>query len=119
MLCGARGFCFLPSLSEGLLAGERFRVFGDRPLAEVSMRGAYGAGAVIKRIFDFTCAALLILATSPLLLAAALLVLATNGRPSSCGRTASVSMAGASECGSCAPCTSATLCTALPKATSV
>ncbi len=81
MLCGARGFCFLPSLSEGLLAGERFRVFGDRPLAEVSMRGAYGAGAVIKRIFDFTGATLLILATSPLLLAAALLVLVTNGRP--------------------------------------
>jgi lipopolysaccharide/colanic/teichoic acid biosynthesis glycosyltransferase len=81
MLCGARGFCFLPSLSEGLLAGERFRVFGDRPLAEVSMRGAFGAGAVIKRIFDFTGAALLILATSPLLLAAALLVLVTSGRP--------------------------------------
>jgi lipopolysaccharide/colanic/teichoic acid biosynthesis glycosyltransferase len=81
MLCGARGFCFLPSLSEGLLAGERFRVFGDRPLAEVSMRGAYGAGAVIKRIFDFTGAALLILAASPLLLATALLVLVTNGRP--------------------------------------
>jgi lipopolysaccharide/colanic/teichoic acid biosynthesis glycosyltransferase len=81
MLCGARGFCFLPSLSEGLLAGERFRVFGDRPLAEVSMRGAYGAGAVAKRIFDLAGASLLILAASPLLLASALLVLISNGGP--------------------------------------
>jgi lipopolysaccharide/colanic/teichoic acid biosynthesis glycosyltransferase len=81
MLCGARGFCFLPSLSEGLLAGERFRVFGDRPLAEVSMRGAYGAGAVAKRIFDFAIASLLVLAASPLLVASALLVLVSNGRP--------------------------------------
>jgi exopolysaccharide biosynthesis polyprenyl glycosylphosphotransferase len=81
MLCGARGFCFLPSLSEGLLAGERFRIFGDRPLAEVSMRGAYGAGAVVKRIFDIIGAALLIMATSPLLIASALLVLISSGRP--------------------------------------
>jgi lipopolysaccharide/colanic/teichoic acid biosynthesis glycosyltransferase len=81
MLCGARGFCFLPSLSEGLLAGERFRIFGDRPLAEVSMRGAYGAGAVAKRIFDIAGASVLILATSPLLIASALLVLISNGRP--------------------------------------
>lgn len=81
LLCGARGFCFLPSLSEGLLAGERFRVFGDRPLAEVSMRGAYGAGAVAKRIFDFTVAALLILSASPLLLLSAFLILVSNGRP--------------------------------------
>ncbi len=81
LLCGARGFCFLPSLSEGLLAGERFRVFGDRPLAEVSMRGAYGAGAVAKRVFDFTGAALLLLAASPLLLLSAFLILVSNGRP--------------------------------------
>lgn len=81
MLCGARGFCFLPSLSEGLLAGERFRIFGDRPLAEVSMRGAYGAGAVVKRVFDFVGAAVLILAASPLLIVAAILVLISNGRP--------------------------------------
>lgn len=81
MLCGARGFCFLPSLSEALLAEERFRVLGDRPLAEVSMRGAYGAGAVAKRIFDVTGAAILLIAISPLLAAAAFLVLVADGRP--------------------------------------
>jgi lipopolysaccharide/colanic/teichoic acid biosynthesis glycosyltransferase len=81
MLCGARGFCFLPSLSEGLLAGERFRIFGDRPLAEVSMRGAFGAGAVMKRLFDILGATVLILATSPLLIATAMLVLISTGRP--------------------------------------
>jgi lipopolysaccharide/colanic/teichoic acid biosynthesis glycosyltransferase len=81
MLCGPRGFCFLPSLGEALLAGERFRVLGDRPLAEVSMRGAYGAGAVMKRIFDVTVGAILILLIAPLLAATASLVLVLNGRP--------------------------------------
>jgi lipopolysaccharide/colanic/teichoic acid biosynthesis glycosyltransferase len=81
LLCGPRGFCFLPSLSEGLLAGERFRVFGERPLAEVSMRGAYGAGAVLKRAFDIAGAAILLVAISPFLIVSALLVLLTNGRP--------------------------------------
>jgi len=81
LLCGPRGFCFLPSLSEGLLAGQRFRVFGERPIAEVSMRGAYGAGAVLKRAFDIIGAAILLAATSPFLLAAALLILLSNGRP--------------------------------------
>lgn len=81
MLCGPRGFCFLPSLSEALLAEERFRVLGDRPLAEVSMRGAYGSGAVAKRIFDVVGATMVLIAISPLLAAAALLVLIANGRP--------------------------------------
>jgi lipopolysaccharide/colanic/teichoic acid biosynthesis glycosyltransferase len=81
MLCGPRGFCFLPSLGEALLAGERFRVLGDRPLAEISMRGAFGAGAVVKRTFDIAGAAILLLATAPLLLTAALLVLLSSGRP--------------------------------------
>jgi lipopolysaccharide/colanic/teichoic acid biosynthesis glycosyltransferase len=81
MLCGPRGFCFLPSLGEALLAGERFRALGDRPLAEVSMRGAFGAGAVAKRMFDVAGALLLLLATAPLLGMAALLVLLSSGRP--------------------------------------
>jgi lipopolysaccharide/colanic/teichoic acid biosynthesis glycosyltransferase len=81
MLCGPRGFCFLPSLAEALLAGERFRSLGDMPLAEVSMRGAYGAGAAGKRLFDFTIAAILFLVTLPLFTLAALLVLVTTGRP--------------------------------------
>ncbi len=81
LLCGPRGFCFLPSHGEALLAGERFRVLGDRPLAEVSMRGAYGAGAVTKRALDVVIAAVLLLVASPLLLAASLLVLLANGRP--------------------------------------
>jgi lipopolysaccharide/colanic/teichoic acid biosynthesis glycosyltransferase len=81
MLCGPHGFCFLPSLSEALLAGERFRVLGDRPLAEVSMRGAYGAGAFAKRVFDVVGASILLIAVTPLLAIAALLVLVFNGRP--------------------------------------
>jgi len=80
-LCGPRGFLFLPSLSEAMLAGERFRVLGDRPLAEVSMRGAYGAGALVKRAFDLAVASLLLAAAAPLLLIGAMLVLVLNGRP--------------------------------------
>ena len=81
MLCGPQGFCFLPSLSEALLAGERFRVLGDRPLAEVSMRGAYGAGAFAKRAFDIAGSLLLLTLCAPLLAVAAGLVLVLNGRP--------------------------------------
>jgi lipopolysaccharide/colanic/teichoic acid biosynthesis glycosyltransferase len=81
MLCGPRGFCYLPSVGEALLAGEQFRVLGDRPLAEVSMRGAYGAGAVVKRLFDIVGATILLIAVGPLLALIALLILATNGRP--------------------------------------
>jgi lipopolysaccharide/colanic/teichoic acid biosynthesis glycosyltransferase len=81
MLCGPRGFCFLPSHSEALLAGERFRVLGDRPVAEVSMRGAYGAGAFVKRVFDVVVATILLIAIAPLLGIAALLILLANGRP--------------------------------------
>jgi lipopolysaccharide/colanic/teichoic acid biosynthesis glycosyltransferase len=81
MLRGPRGFCFLPSLGEALLAGERFRVLADRPVTEVSMRGAYGTGEVAKRIFDLAGATLLLVLASPLLLITALLILVTNGRP--------------------------------------
>ena len=81
LLRGPRGFCFLPSHGEALLAGERFRVLGDRPLAEVSMRGAYGAGAFAKRIFDFIGALLLLLLAAPILIATALVILIFNGRP--------------------------------------
>jgi lipopolysaccharide/colanic/teichoic acid biosynthesis glycosyltransferase len=81
MLRGPRGFCFLPSLGEALLAGERFRVLADRPVTEVSMRGLYGTGAVAKRIFDIIGATVLLVLISPLLLVIALLILFTNGRP--------------------------------------
>jgi lipopolysaccharide/colanic/teichoic acid biosynthesis glycosyltransferase len=81
MLRGPRGFCFLPSLAEALLAGERFRVLGDRPVTEVSMRGSYGTGAFAKRLFDIAGSSLLLLAISPLLITTALLILITNGRP--------------------------------------
>jgi lipopolysaccharide/colanic/teichoic acid biosynthesis glycosyltransferase len=81
MLRGPRGFLFLPSLAEALLAGERFRTLGDRPLAEVSMRGAYGAGAVAKRAFDLVVATILLVLTLPLLALVALLLLLTTGRP--------------------------------------
>lgn len=81
MLCGPRGFCFLPSHSEALLAGERFHVLGDRPLGEVSMRGEYGAGAIAKRTFDILGASLLLILIAPLLAVIALLLLVTNGRP--------------------------------------
>ncbi|HYC61867.1 MAG TPA: sugar transferase [Thermoanaerobaculia bacterium] len=81
LLRGPRGFCFLPSHGEALLASERFRVLGDRPLAEVSMRGAYGAGALAKRIFDLTGAVILLILAAPLLLTSAIVILLFNGRP--------------------------------------
>jgi lipopolysaccharide/colanic/teichoic acid biosynthesis glycosyltransferase len=80
-LRGPRGFCYVPSAEEVLLAPRVTAALGDRPLAEVTMKGAYGAGAVAKRAVDLVAASLLLLVTGPLLAAAAVAVLVGDGRP--------------------------------------
>ncbi|HUO86946.1 MAG TPA: sugar transferase, partial [Thermoanaerobaculia bacterium] len=81
LLRGPRGFCYVPSAEEVLLAPRVTAALGDRPLAEVTMKGAYGAGAIAKRAFDLVAAGLLLLVTAPLLLVAAVAVLASDGWP--------------------------------------
>jgi lipopolysaccharide/colanic/teichoic acid biosynthesis glycosyltransferase len=78
---GPRGFHYVPSPEEVLLAPRVTAALGARPLAEVTMPGAYGAGAVAKRAFDLAGGLLLLVAASPLLALCALAVVATDGRP--------------------------------------
>ncbi|HEX2162327.1 MAG TPA: sugar transferase [Thermoanaerobaculia bacterium] len=78
---GPRGYWYVPSAEEVLLAPRVTASLGDRPLAEVTMRGAYGTGAAAKRAFDVAGALLLLLAASPVLVAATLAILVSDGRP--------------------------------------
>jgi lipopolysaccharide/colanic/teichoic acid biosynthesis glycosyltransferase len=78
---GPRGFCYVPSPEEVLLAPRVTASFGDRPLAEVTMKGAFGAGAAAKRAFDLAGGALMLLAAAPLLAACAVAVLVSDGWP--------------------------------------
>jgi lipopolysaccharide/colanic/teichoic acid biosynthesis glycosyltransferase len=79
-LRGPRGFLFAPHVRDSIVAGSRFGVVGSRMLAEVRMRGTYGAGAAAKRVFDLFVGTLLMAATLPLqLLAAAAVVVEGNG----------------------------------------
>lgn len=78
---GPRGFHYVPSAEEVLLAPRVSASLGERPLAEVTMPGCYGGGAVAKRVFDLVVGGLMLLAAAPLLGACALAVLASDGRP--------------------------------------
>jgi lipopolysaccharide/colanic/teichoic acid biosynthesis glycosyltransferase len=78
---GPRGFCYVPSPEEVLLAPRVTASFGDRPLAEVTMKGAFGAGAAAKRAFDLAGGALMLLVAAPLLAACAVAVLVSDGWP--------------------------------------
>ena len=80
-LRGPRGFSFVPSHRDALLAATDFSSIGDLVVAEVTMRGAYGGGAVIKRAFDLLVASALLIAAIPVLLPAMIAILVTSGRP--------------------------------------
>lgn len=76
---GPRGFHYVPAPEEVLLAPRVSAALGDRPLAEVTMPGAYGAGAVAKRTLDVVGGALMLVGGTPLLAACALAVLISDG----------------------------------------
>lgn len=76
---GPRGFHYVPAPEEVLLAPRVSAALGDRPLAEVAMPGAHGAGAAAKRALDLAGGSLLLLAAAPLLAVCALAVLASDG----------------------------------------
>ena len=76
---GPRGFHYVPAPEEVLLAPRVSAALGDRPLAEVTMPGAYGAGAVAKRALDLVGGVLMLLAAAPLLALCAVAVLVSDG----------------------------------------
>lgn len=75
-LRGPRGFLCTPIASDALLTSSPFGWIGEHLLVEVRMRGAYGIGAAVKRVFDLVAGTLLLAAAAPLLaiLAAAIAV---------------------------------------------
>jgi exopolysaccharide biosynthesis polyprenyl glycosylphosphotransferase len=73
---GPRGFLCKPLTADALVVESEFGSFGEHLLIQVSMPGAYGVGAVVKRIMDIACGGLALLVASPvmLLIAAAIAV---------------------------------------------
>ena len=67
-----------PSPFETMIGRLRFRIVGDLPLLEARVRPVTGPAALTKRLFDIVAAAVLIVVSLPLLLVAALAVLATS-----------------------------------------
>lgn len=78
---GPRGFWFVPLHSEALLASSDFVSVGDHVIASVTMRGAHGGGAWIKRLFDVIVASIAFVVTLPLLIVAMLAIAVTSGGP--------------------------------------
>lgn len=67
-----------PSPFETMIGRLRFRIVGDLPLLEARVRPLDGAAAFAKRGFDLLVAGALLLALSPVLAIAALLVVSTS-----------------------------------------
>jgi lipopolysaccharide/colanic/teichoic acid biosynthesis glycosyltransferase len=78
---GARGFLFVPSPDDVVLAAHPFGTIGDRLLAEVRLRAAYGFGERTKRSFDIIFGGLVTVLTSPLLMIISLMILIESGWP--------------------------------------
>jgi exopolysaccharide biosynthesis polyprenyl glycosylphosphotransferase len=67
-----------PSPFETMIGRLRFRIVGDLPLLEARVRPLDGAAAFAKRAFDVFIAGAFLVALSPLLAVAALLVVSTS-----------------------------------------
>ncbi len=67
-----------PSPFETMIGRLRFRIVGDLPLLEARMRPLEGVGAALKRAFDVVASAVLLVASLPILLPAALIVAVTS-----------------------------------------
>ncbi|MGK2856756.1 MAG: sugar transferase [Thermoanaerobaculia bacterium] len=71
---GPRGFLCKPAVADALIADAPFGSLGEHLLVQVSMPGAYGVGAVLKRIVDVALGSILLLVASPALIGLAILV---------------------------------------------
>lgn len=80
-LRGPQGFLLVPSQADTLLTSATFGWVGDEPLVEIAARGAYGAGAFLKRSFDIVFGVLAMLLALPIWIFVALAVLIDDGRP--------------------------------------
>lgn len=78
---GPEGFLLVPSQADTLLTSATFGWVGDEPLVEIAARGAYGAGAFLKRSFDIVVGSLAFVVALPLWIVIALAVLIDDGRP--------------------------------------
>ena len=80
-LRGPRGFLMLASHVDALLASRTRGWIGDQPLVEVAASCGHGMSAAVKRTVDIVGAALLIAASAPLWLLAAIAVRVDDGAP--------------------------------------
>jgi lipopolysaccharide/colanic/teichoic acid biosynthesis glycosyltransferase len=78
---GPRGFLMLASHVDALLAARLRGWIGDQPLVEVAVSCGYGFSAAVKRSIDAVGAAVLIMASAPLLVIAAIAIWLDDRRP--------------------------------------
>jgi lipopolysaccharide/colanic/teichoic acid biosynthesis glycosyltransferase len=71
---GPRGYLLLASHADALLASSVFGWIGDQPLVEIAVGCGYGLSAAVKRTIDVFIGSLLIVASAPLWLLAALAI---------------------------------------------
>ena len=77
---GPRGFLCTTLTADALLVDSAFGAFGEHLLIEVSMPGAYGVGAAVKRAVDVVLGGLALCVASPLMALVALsIALDTRG----------------------------------------
>lgn len=78
---GPRGYLLLASHVDALLTSSVFGWIGDQPLVEIAVGCGYGVSAAIKRTLDVSVSALLIVASTPVWLLAALAIWIDDRRP--------------------------------------
>lgn len=71
---GPRGFLCTTLTSDALLVDSAFGALGEHLLIKVSMPGAYGVGAAVKRAVDLVLGGLALAVASPLMAVVALLI---------------------------------------------
>ncbi|MFA6955458.1 MAG: exopolysaccharide biosynthesis polyprenyl glycosylphosphotransferase [Thermoanaerobaculia bacterium] len=71
---GPRGFLCRPLTADALVVESEFGSLGEHLLIQVSMPGAYGVGAVVKRITDVAFGGFALLVASPVMLVIAALI---------------------------------------------
>lgn len=80
-LRGPAGYLFTPSVSDSLINAAPIAAVGDSVIARVSMPGAYGVGAAVKRTIDVAGAVLLFVLAAPVMAVTAALLFLDRGGP--------------------------------------
>jgi len=78
---GPRGFLMLASHADALLASRMLGWIGDQPLVEVGVSCGYGISAAVKRSIDLAGSVLMMIATAPLSILAAIAIKLDDGGP--------------------------------------